>query len=279
MLIYKILNLLVYLSISGRAHGAALGCEAQLTLGTATSNVEPFSSRGRYVHDYDLILFLPFYLKAMNLHARWVRDIQAANPIVIDAGGGTGNMTLAAQNVRADTEVHLLDMNEEMTKFARQKGVPEARIHLSNILQMQMNGKSVGAQTVDHVFSHSVIWSLERPQDFFKEAARVLKKEGTLAISTVRPINPSELEHFLSYLDQHLFTAELAGHVARAQRENFVEQNRKLLSILRSPLTAGQLTTLAHAAGFELLESHDAYVVPTPTGARAIFSQVLFKKL
>ncbi len=51
-------------------------------------DVRPFFSRGDYRSVYDLIVELPFYRRAMDLHMQWIRWIKTSGPIIIDVGGG-----------------------------------------------------------------------------------------------------------------------------------------------------------------------------------------------
>jgi len=242
-------------------------------------NIAPFSHVGMYVDDYDLITLLPFYIKTRALHVHWATEVPATAPVIIDAGAGTLLMSAAVAKARPDAKVLSLDMNSAMLDYGRKRGLPPENIFVSDITQMKgPSGKPLPNGTADHIFSHSVLWAIADPSLFFREARRTLRSQGTLAISTVRPVDKEIIEAFLKYLNEHLLVAERHGKITQAQRENFVNSNRDLLKVLHSPLTLDQLVALGEAHGFELLEAHDAYVVNTPSGPRAMFSQVLMRR-
>ena len=86
-------------------------------------NVRPFSSRGDYQSVYDLIVELPSYRRAMDLHMPSIRSIKTSGPIITDASGG-GIMSAEARRVRHDADVYLFDVNPAMAEQARKHGVP-----------------------------------------------------------------------------------------------------------------------------------------------------------
>src|SRR5260370_36590861 len=91
-------------------------------------DVRPFSSRGRYQTVYEIIVELPFYRHAMELHMRWIRSIDTAAPLIIDAGGGIGIMTAEARCVRPEADVYLLDINPAMAEQAAKYRIPHDKI-------------------------------------------------------------------------------------------------------------------------------------------------------
>lgn len=262
-------------------------------------DVRPFSSAGRYQTVYDIIMELPFYRHAMNLHMQWIRSIEAAGPVVIDAGGGTGIMTAEARRVRRDADVYLFDVNPAMVEQARKRGVPSNRTALADITDMSMDRSVVAEQhlealfaedtadpnrlrvksrSVDHVFSHSVVWALPRPDAFFAESRRVLKPGGTLALSTVGENLRPYRQHFLEYLDRHLSAAVRRGTVSPEQKITFLEQNGRITEVATSPLSLSQLRELGQTQGFAVEVVADCYVIETPEGLRPYFHQVLYRK-
>lgn len=270
--------LLAVVLISGlNSYATRLG--AQCDAGLRNSNVRPFSSQGSYVHDYDIIRFLPIYNEVLSRHVEWASRITGLNPVFVDAGGGTGNMALAIKAMRPDGKVFLLDLNEAMLNFAKQKGFPGENIGVCDITNMMIGGHAIADASVDHILSHSVLWALKDPSLFFVESHRVLKRGGTLAISTSDHPTPELMDGFIKYLDEHLLIAERQGFVSAAQRENFVNSNKGLISVLNSPLSRAELIALGVQNGFEVVEAHGAYIVPTVSGHRPLFNQVLFRKL
>ncbi len=213
-----------------------------------TEDVRPFSSQGRYQTVYDVIVELPFYRQAVDLHMLWIRQIETASPLIIDAGGGVGIMTAEARRVRPDADVYLFDVNPAMAEQATKYGVPRSKIVIADITDMSVEqsalsgGQAEGlfaegtagpsrlrvkSDSVEHVFSHSVVWALPRPEAFFAEAWRVLRRGGTLAISTVGENLNSYREYFLDYLEEHLSAAVRRGAVSPEQKAIFLEQNAR----------------------------------------------------
>lgn len=234
---------------------------------------EPFSRDGAYHTVYDLVRELPFYRDATDLHMRWLRSITAPHPIVIEAGGGTGIMNAYARRVRADADVYLFDINLAMAAQAESRGVPRRKIVIADISEM-----SVESRRVDHIFSHSVLWALPRPEAFFAEAGRILKPGGTLAVSTVGENLGRHRACFIDYLDRHLSHAVRRGRAAPEDRVIFLEQNRRITKAAQSPLSLRELHELGETHGFEVEVVADCYVVETPEGPQPYFHQLLYRR-
>jgi len=262
-------------------------------------DVRPFSGRGRYQSVYDVIVELPFYCHAMDLHMQWIRSIDTAHPLIIDAGGGSGIMSVAARRVRPDADVYLFDVNPAMADQARNHGLPDDKIVIADITDMSVERAAVldprlrallgdnaadssrarlKDETVDHILSHSVVWALERPSGFFAEAWRVLRRRGTLAVSTVGENMKCYRQHFLDYLDEHLSAAVQRGSISLEQKRIFLEGNQCLTEVAKSPLSASELRELGEEQGFAVEAVADCYVVDTPDGPRPYFYQILYRK-
>lgn len=230
---------------------------------------------------------------------RWIRSIATARPLVIDAGGGIGIMAAEARRVRPDADVYLLDINPAMAEQARKYGVPHDRIVIADITDMSAERSilsgglaeglfsettaepsrvRVKTESVDHVFSHSVVWALPRPEAFFAEARRVLRSGGGLAVSTVGENLHSYRQYFLDYLEDHLSAAVRRGVVSPEQKAIFLEQNARITEAAKSPLSVRQLGELGEKQDFAVEVVADCYVVNTPEGRRLYFHQFLYRK-
>ena len=239
----------------------------------ADEDVKPFSPRGLYHAVYDIIQELPIYRTATMLHMQWIRSIAASHPVVIEAGGGTGIMNAEARRVRPDADVYLLDFNLAMAEQAERHGVSKRNIVIANI-----TGMCVRSRCADHIFAHSVVWALPRPEMFFAEAQRVLKPHGSLAVSTVSENLHAYRPYFISYLDRHLSAAVERGAVSLEQKRTFIEQNERITEAAKSPLSSEQLRELGQQHGFDVEVATDCYAVDTPEGSRPYFYQILYRR-
>jgi ubiquinone/menaquinone biosynthesis C-methylase UbiE len=236
-------------------------------------DVRTFSGRGNYPSVYDIIVELPFYRRAIDLHMQWIRSIEISGPLIIDAGGGSGIMSVEARRARPDADVYLFDVNPAMAEQARKHGLPGDKIVITDITDM-----SLKSEAVDHILSHSVVWALARPSAFFAEAWRVLRRRGTLAVSTVGENMHRYRRNFLEYLDYHLSAAVHRSAVTPEQKRTFLEQNERLTEVAKSPLSASELRELGENQGLAVEAAADCYVIDTPDGPRPYFYQMLYRK-
>jgi len=264
-----------------------------------TADVKPFSSQGTYQAVYDIIVELPFYRDAMALHIKWMSHLTQGRPVIIEAGGGTGIMNAASRLALPNAKNIMVDLNPAVADQAASKGVPRDRIVITSITDLEMNrteaktkglgdvfsetGKDsehvrIAANSVDHIFSHSVIWGLPDPGQFFKESARVLKPGATLGVSTVGENIANYKNNFIDYMSKHLMVAVKAGRVTQEQHDTFIGQNQQIVQVVKSPMSVQKLKAYGEAHGLELVDVQDCYVVSTPDGPRPFFHQVLFRK-
>lgn len=206
-------------------------------------------------------------------------------------------MTAQARRVRPDADVYLVDINPAMARQARNHGVPPDRIVVADITDVSLERWAVthgleglfsepGAEphrlrarsgSVAHIFSHSVVSFLPRPETFFAEARRLLGPGGTLAVSTVGEDLDRYRPYFIDYVDRHLSEAVRRGLVSSEQRATFVEQNRRRTEVTKTPLSRAQLADLGERHGLVVEVVADCYVVDTPEGPRPYFHQVLYR--
>jgi ubiquinone/menaquinone biosynthesis C-methylase UbiE len=209
----------------------------------------------------------------MDLHMDWIRSIEVYGPRIVDAGGGSGIMTAEAQRRRPDASVYLLEVNPAMAVHAQNHRVPADRIVITDVTAM-----SARSASVDHMFSHSVVWALPYPETFFVEAQRVLRAGRTLAVSTVGEHLHVYRQFFLNYLERYLSAAVQRGIVSSERKVTFLQENARITEVAKSPLSRKQLVALGREHGFVVEVEADCYVIDTPQGAQPYFHQVLYRK-
>jgi SAM-dependent methyltransferase len=136
--------------------------------------------------------------------------------VVIDLGSGAGfDCFLAAQQVGATGRVIGVDMTHEMLKKARENA---ARIGAANVEFRlgELEHLPVADDTADAILSNCVINLVPDKEQVFREAFRVLKLGGRLAISDVVNTTPLTAE-------LQTDTALLCGCVAGAEPVERIE--------------------------------------------------------
>jgi SAM-dependent methyltransferase len=104
----------------------------------------------------------------------------------------------------------------------------------------------VADASVDHVLAVECIFHFPSRRDFFREAARVLAPEGTLAVSDLL-VAPGQLASVVTRMGQEqLGDANWYGHLSK-------------------PLTAAGYERLARRTGFELVADDDVTAATMPT--------------
>jgi arsenite methyltransferase len=130
--------------------------------------------------------------------------------IVVDLGSGGGfDCFLAAPKVEKEGQVIGIDMTPEMISKARRNtekpGFENVEIRLSEIEHML-----VADHTADIIITNCVINLSPNKQQVFKEAYRILKTGGRLAISDV-VLTTTLPESYLS--DMNLYSGCVSGAV------------------------------------------------------------------
>jgi|GEM_PF-1816360 len=99
-------------------------------------------------------------------------------------------MTKRAMDLRSDLKIFMIDFNPAMGNIAKAKGVRAEQLSLGpevgDMQKLHVGGVRAADGSVDLVFTHSVLWNLTEPANFFAEASRVLKRGGVLSVSTIR---------------------------------------------------------------------------------------------
>lgn len=111
----------------------------------------------------------------------------ARGRVVLELGGGTGKNTVWLAE-RA-SQVVSLDLSREMQAQARDKvaalGLPEGRVTF--VRHDVRDTWPVADESVDLVVAHLVLEHVEALEPLFAEAARVLRRGGTLWVSELHP--------------------------------------------------------------------------------------------
>lgn len=243
--------------------------------------LESFSSQDPYLDVYRWVKYLDIYCDAKNTLVSWAVEwtprLHNGRPIILDAGGGSGFMAVEMKAQRPDADIILIDKEIRMLEAARLNGLAEANLGHCSITEMQVglgaNALRIANNSVHHINTHSVIWLLDDPSEFFAESLRVLHPCGTVAISTIAQVNPRLVASFLRHLRENLLRHP---DIPRDEIEIFVGRNKDLIcNNIRSPLPTQDLINLAGRHGFRVLEQRDAYVI----NGKPMFTQVLFAKV
>ena len=134
-------------------------------------------------------------LEPMHVHAK----------VVVDAGSGPGGAGQALSRRFPDARVIAVDLSLAMLRRLRAKrgwfSAPPA-------VQADACRLPFADQTVDVVFANLLLPWIDEPSQFFREAARVLRKEGLLAFSALGPDSLLALRQAWQAAD-----GDAAGHV------------------------------------------------------------------
>ena len=142
---------------------------------------------------------------------------------VVDLGSGAGfDCFLAAQRVGATGHVIGVDMTHEMLKKARDNA---ARIGAGNVEFRlgELEHLPIADNTADVVISNCVINLVPDKEQVFREAFRVLKPGGRLAVSDI--INTAPLSAGLQS-DPALLCGCIAGAASAERIENWLASGR-----------------------------------------------------
>jgi len=140
---------------------------------------------------------------------------------VLDLGSGAGfDSFLAARQVGETGRVIGVDMTPEMIakgrEYAAAAGYPNVEFRLGEIEHLP-----VADESVDIIISNCVINLSPDKSDVFREAFRVLKRGGRLAISDVIATSPLPAA---VRNDPASFSGCIAGAITTAERESILDQ-------------------------------------------------------
>jgi ubiquinone/menaquinone biosynthesis C-methylase UbiE len=250
---------------------------------------ELFGTGAAYQNVYDIIIYYPQYRAATAFHMSAVKGVPSGG-VVIEAGGGTGNMTKRAMDLRPDLKIFMNDFNPAMGNIATAKGVKADQLSLGpdigDMQKLHVGGVRATDGSVDLVFSHSVLWNLTEPADFFAESARVLKKGGILSVSTIRTGAAPLGDAFVQSIRDGFAIPVEKGLITKEQAETFAQQNANVVasigkpdSAIKSTLSEVDIARFAKQFGFEIVQVGDCYSVPTAAGPKGFFIQFQLRKI
>ena len=125
---------------------------------------------------YDYTTFLPDNNRMLDR----VAELSLAGTQVLDAGCGTGNLTIRLADQQR--QVTAIDFSEGMVKTAREKTKQYENVTVAsgNITDLDFPDESFDAVT-----SVNVLFNIEHPEMAIREMCRVLKPNGKLVISSL----------------------------------------------------------------------------------------------
>src|SRR4051812_23684145 len=144
-------------------------------------------------------------------HPTAVADLHEGET-VLDLGSGGGiDVLLSARRVGPTGKAYGLDMTDEMLALARRTQA-EAGVENVEWLRGQIEAVPLPAQTVDVVISNCVINLSTDKRAVIREAARVLKPGGRLAVSDV--VADPDMDE-ATRADMQAYTGCIAGALTR----------------------------------------------------------------
>lgn len=209
---------------------------------------------------YELAALVPMYRKAVHWHMKMARHLKQFARVVED-GTGAGLMGAKLRHYLRSLSAHFLhvDISSKMLSLAKKRIPPEDLVEGDILHNLNRNGNTLTPNSVDHVFSHSVLWNLNSTAQYFQQKAQILKRGGTLAISTIREMTYEREKMFLEEVRRQCEQLKAQGKMSVAQAEELLVANRVLLQNLKSPRSLEQLIEEAESFGFEVVETARLY--------------------
>lgn len=202
-----------------------------------TTKIESWQIAGNSPAAYEEYLvpgiFKPWAEKLVHLSS------PAPGSTILDVACGTGIVArTAASSLGSDARVTGLDINQQMLNKASEmseKSGLEIEWKQGDASQLPFEDNQF-----DHLFCQQAMQFFTDPKQVLKEMHRVMKSEGTLALSILRPINHNPAYQILAdRLEEH--AGETAGTMMRSP---FPDWNQKTIR------------TMVAEAGFEDIQIH-----------------------
>jgi SAM-dependent methyltransferase len=135
----------------------------------------------KYSGGYGAHLISQFATRSLEREGAFLRPHLRSGLSVLDAGCGPGSMTVQIAELVAPGQVVGIDLDEAQFQIGRnladQRGLSNLRLQIGNVYQLDFPDESF-----DVVFMHAVLYHLGEPQRALREARRVLKSGGLLAV-------------------------------------------------------------------------------------------------
>lgn len=150
----------------------------------------------RYALSYDKLL-MPFtdYNELLKLIVSQVGDARRC----ADLGAGTGNATLKLFEARSDREVWVIEANEMMLQHLRQKvGAYSKRLASIKDDVVRLGALRYQNNYFDAAIMINVLYAVQDPLECLRQACRILKPGGVLALST--PHRDTDVKKILAKL-------------------------------------------------------------------------------
>lgn len=210
-------------------------------------NMTMESNWSEYAVSYDkLLLNFEPYLKLQELVCSELSGMRRC----ADIGAGTGNTTLELIKQDSRRTVHAIEPNEEMLSIFRKKLLSAA---LKNRVKLSKQG-ATNLEFPDSFFDGIVmansLYAIDDPLTALKEASRVLRAKGVLALST--PHKDTKVEHLLSAIER-----EFSKKKILARYEMIIAEVRERHRVMDSIIHRNSLQDIRRyldEAGFHVQE-------------------------
>jgi len=191
---------------------------------------------------------------------------------VVDLGSGAGfDALLSAERLGPEGRFIGVDMTPEMLERARTNSVKAGFARTVEFREGLIENLPVASDSVDVVISNCVINLSPAKGQVFREAYRVLKPGGRLAVSDIvlsKPLPPDiakVAESWIACVGGALVEDEYFGHMRAAGFEN-IEHTRKpaapmLTSSLQDPMWKAAVELVGEERIFELADTVFSYSV------------------
>lgn len=126
---------------------------------------------------------------------------------ILDLGAATGSAGDALRRRYGRVQIVSLDLSREMLRQGAKKHRWFSR---STPVQADATKLPFASQSFDLVFANMLLPWVDRPEELFAEAARVLKEGGVLAFSTLGPDSLLELSRAWGEADSHTHVQRFA---------------------------------------------------------------------